>query len=327
MNSQTTRPKNLILGLVKGYSFDKIKPFLISLKKSGFQGDVCFFAADLSPETMAAIQEYGVKLQSFKEWYFKLPLIKEGKFIWKKIYFYHRLVNIYPINRLNSRLVKALTAAKPNSYAAKSNLVVKFVDIMGIRYPLYYLYLLEHGQHYENVMITDVRDVLFQRDPFDFDIGDNLCCFFEEEGKTLRTGDANAVWLRDGFGPHVLDAIGDRKISCAGTTIGSRSAMMQYLEGMIDNMIELKCHMWGIDQGVHNYILHSGLVENVKFYENYRGPVLTMHFSKDEKLRFDNNGYIINDDGSVVNVLHQYDRKTPEIKNKMLVYKESECTY
>ncbi len=327
MNSQTTRPKNLILGLVKGYTFDKVKPFLISLKKTGFQGDVCLFVSDLSPETLAAMQEYGVKLQSFKEWYLKIPLLKNGKLIWKKINVYHRLVKNYSINRLNYRLVKTLLSGKNNSYEAKANLAVKFVDIMGIRYPLYYLYLRKYGHDYTNVMITDVRDVLFQRDPFDFDIGDNLCCFFEEEGKTLRTGGVNADWLRDGFGPHVLDAIGDRQISCAGTTVGSRSAMMEYLERMIDNTIELKCHTWGIDQGVHNYILHSGLVKNVKFYENYRGPVLTMHFSKDDKLRFDENGYIINEDGSVVHVLHQYDRKTPDIKQKMLVYKESECTY
>lgn len=327
MNTPTTHPKNLILGLVKGYTFDKVKPFLISLKKTGFQGDVCFFVADLTPETISAIQEYGVKLQSFKEWYLKIPLLKQGKLIWKKFYFYNRLVNFYPFNRLNSWLVKTLTSLQPNPYVAKSNLVSKFVDIMGLRYPLYYLYLLEHGKNYSNVMITDVRDVLFQRDPFDFEIGDHLCCFFEEEGKTLRTGDANAVWLRDGFGAHVLDAIGDKKISCAGITIGSRSAMMEYLEGMIDNLIELKCHTWGIDQGVHNYILHSGKIKNVKFYENYHGPVLTMHFSKDEKLRFDDRGYLLNEDGSVINILHQYDRKSAEIKNKMLVYRESECTY
>lgn len=34
--------------------------------------------------------------------------------------------------------------------------------------------------------------------------------------------------------------------------------------------------------------------------------------------------FIINDDGSVINILHQYDRYSSEVKNKMVVYRESE---
>lgn len=311
------------MGLVKNYKFEQIKPFLLSLKNIGYQGDVCFLVGNLTPETMAAIKEYNVELKTFRELYVQLPVFKEGKISLKKLYYYHKLVNVYPFNRLNYWLVNTLTSGKNPSSVTKAKIASLFVHVMCVRYPLYYLYLTKYGQKYDNIMLTDVRDVIFQRDPFDFDIGDSLCCFYEDEGKTIGSCEVNSTWIKEGFNPQALTKIGHKKISCSGTTIGSRSAIMRYLEVMIDNMIQLKCHTWGIDQGVHNYILQTGLFDNVKFYENQHGPILTMHYTSADKLHFDNQGYLVNDDGSIINALHQYDRQSPEIKNKMRVYRQS----
>ncbi|MBD2312917.1 hypothetical protein H6G20_14695 [Desertifilum sp. FACHB-1129] len=325
MNQNSKPQKNLVMGLVKTYNFEKIKPFLLSLRNTGYEGDICFLVGDLAPETIAGIREFGVDVQAFNELYFQLPLYRNGKWAMKKIYPYHRLVNLYPINRLNYWIVKKLTTGKRGSYRTKAQIASLFVHVMCVRYPLYYLYLSKYGHQYDKIMLTDVRDVIFQRDPFDFEIGDRLCCFFEEEGKTLDVGDANTEWIAQGFGTEALQEIGHCRTSCSGTTIGSRDAILNYLEVMIDRMLALKCHTWGIDQGVHNYILHKGLVPNVKFYNNYQGPILTMHYSEASKLKFNEQGYLVNEDGSTINVLHQYDRQSPEIKSQMTVYQRSEC--
>ncbi len=166
---------------------------------------------------------------------------------------------------------------------------------MTSRYLLYYLYLYEHGKNYSNVMLTDVRDVLFQRDPFDFEFDNCLSCFLEDKEKTLSSCSTNSRWLRKGFGNYVLREIGNQMISCAGTTIGTRPSIMLYLEAMIDCLVNLRVHDWGIDQGVHNYILYKGLVKNVRFYENHQGPVLTMMYVNENQLRFNSSGFVIND--------------------------------
>jgi hypothetical protein len=102
--------KNLILGAVKGYEFEQIKPFLISLINSGFEGDVCFLSANLSPKTTEALQEYGVHLYSFKELYFYFPFIdKNGRFILNRKIPIHYLLNFSPLKRLYSFLINSST--------------------------------------------------------------------------------------------------------------------------------------------------------------------------------------------------------------------------
>jgi hypothetical protein len=34
-------------------------------------------------------------------------------------------------------------------------------------------------------MLTNIRDVIFQKDPFTFSIDEKLCCFLEREGVEL----------------------------------------------------------------------------------------------------------------------------------------------
>ncbi len=332
MTSSNSSEKNLILGLVKGYNFEQIKPFLVSLKKSGYQGDIGFVVSELSPLTLAALQDYAVNLYPFKEINFIVPfLTKSGKIEIRALPLYKLLTKAYFLNRINylwsNLLVKILGALSPEKeFIIKSNITKRFVNTSCVRYPLYYLYLSRYGQNYSKIMLTDVRDVLFQRNPFDFEFEDGLCCFLEDEGQTIGSSEGNMAWLRQGFGDRIISQIADKGISCSGTTIGSHASIMRYLEAMVNTLLKLKAHPWGIDQGVHNYILYQGLVKNVKFYKNFQGPILTIHYLNDETLRFDKQGFLINEDGSIINVLHQYDRLKPEIKNKMLVYRDSECT-
>jgi hypothetical protein len=108
-NNQHTQ-KNLILGAVKGYEFEQIKPFLTSLKNSGFKGDVCFVAANLSPETTEALQEYGVHLYAFKELYFYFPFLdKNGRFTLNRKIPIHYLLNLPPLKGLYSFFLNSST--------------------------------------------------------------------------------------------------------------------------------------------------------------------------------------------------------------------------
>ena len=48
------------------------------------------------------------------------------------------------------------------------------IHLYNLRHFLYRDYLEKHGHTFRNVMITDVRDVVFQRDPFEFEIDDRI---------------------------------------------------------------------------------------------------------------------------------------------------------
>ena len=326
--NNTNSQKNLVLGFVKTYQFEQIKPFVTSLKNTGYQGDITFVYCDLTQRTVDLLQAQGVQMYPFKELYLNLPFyIGQGGNLKrnKKIYPYF-LLNIYPVNRLYTWLLRGVSnLSKENEYSIKSLVAQYFLNVPSCnRYAIYYLYLSKYGHKYANVMLSDVRDVVFQGDPFDFHFEDgSLNCFLEEGEKTIGESEGNAQWIREGFGEDALAKIADKSISCSGTTIGSIDSIMAYLKAMIDSFVQLKYHSWGIDQGVHNYIIYQGLVKNVKFYQNFSGPILTMHYTNEEKLRFDSNGYLRNEDGSAINVLHQYDRLSPETRNKIAVCRES----
>ena len=297
--------KNLVMGLVKGYSFEQLRPFVASLRSTGYSGDICFFYSDLTKSTLRSLAKYDVELISFR-----MPSI--NAYI-KRMQPYAILNHLYtsPLNTFNTinRLFPWLvTLLSRSNKVSKCRLAANFLNVYCVRFPLYYTYLARNKDKYANVMITDVRDVIFQRDPFEFDIEEDLALFLEDGRTLIKNCPINSGWLKKGFGEPVLRQIGGNPISCSGVTFAKYDAMMLYLEQMVDQLLRLRFHGHGIDQGVHNYILYTDRLNGVRVFENGHGPVLTMGRTTDMPVVFDVNGFVVNDDGSVAHVLHQYDR-------------------
>ena len=307
--------KNLVLGLAKRYSFEQIKPFLVSLRSSGFTGDICLLISDLSLETQKLIQEYDVQLIPFPEVYLKLPLQKP----FDAVYPYHLLQRLPIFGQVIPKLLNQLTLKTGEKQKLIQSVWMQFLlDMCCARFLTYYIYLRQQNQVYKNILLTDVRDVLFQRNPFDFDIDNRLCCFLEDSHQTLGSCPINSAWMTQAFGAQILDKLGHQTISCAGVTIGSYSAVMNYLELMIDYLIPLGLRVKSIDQGIHNYLIYMGFIPDLQLFKNQQGPVLTMGYLPEKELRFNQDGWLLNQDGSVSHILHQYDRHSQEIQAKLL---------
>lgn len=300
--------KNLVIGLVKNYNFEQIRPFVASLRATGYADDVCLLYSDIDHESVQALRQYNVRLVPFQMGRINL--------LFKRVHYCRLLSKIFnsPLNRLYSmsqvyaRAIRWWASRQKDPVAAKCRLAAKTFNVYCVRYPLYYLYLAERRGEYQNVMMADVRDVLFQRDPFDFEWPAELNLFLEDSRQPMKDCPFNSNWLRTGFGDDVLQAFGDKVASCSGITIGSYAAVMQYLELMIDHMINLNSHPAGIDQGVHNYLLYEGKLNGAHVFPNGAGPVLTMGKTVDLPTPLNDEGRVLNTDGTVVNVLHQYDR-------------------
>jgi hypothetical protein len=197
--------------------------------------------------------------------------------------------------------VRAVSALSPKRRRTKARLAGALANLTLARFFWYFDYLSETVGQYRNVMLTDVRDVFFLGDPFDFEIGSSLHVFLENE--SIGTHRPSRAWLLGAYGRDVFEELSDRPVICAGVTIGAAPAMLEYLGIMVDHLAELKRQFDGMDQGIHNYMIHNGRVPNVRTAGNEDGPVLTLAMvDADEAWR------LVHERPQPAKVVHQHDR-------------------
>jgi hypothetical protein len=177
------------------------------------------------------------------------------------------------------------------------------------RYFLYLDFLKKAGRRFELILLTDARDVIFQRDPFAYPWPEGLNVGMED-GRMRIGGCGHMVrWLAC----HPLGTDGselhDKPISCSGVTVGDHEAVLRYLESLTALLLPFSPgeRMAGYDQGVHNRLLHSGRLDPVAMHGN-AGPILTLGYKEGEPA-MNSRGEILNDSGVPAHIVHQYDRK------------------
>jgi len=289
--------RNLILGAAQDYEWDVLRPFVESLRATGYDGEIRFFVSGLSRETVGQLAARGVDVMR--------PSRARRRMAGHVFSPYNpRTTRLrWHAQPYLSRLVRLLVSVAPNRRDAAGWLVGFLGNIEVARYAWYYRYLKEHRDRYHSVMLSDVRDVVFLADPFSFDVGDAAWFFLENESLRLRDQTNNRGWLIGAYGEAAFEAIGDCPISCSGLTIGSADAMLGYLELMVDELAGLSRQFKGMDQGVHNHLLHNGLVPRAHVAPNAEGPVLTVGIMDGDEA-----SKLLHDRRAVVKVVHQYDR-------------------
>jgi hypothetical protein len=293
---QLTQP-NLILGLSEGFDWDALRPFVESLERTSFDGEVHLFFGRTDDRTADMLRREAIILHPVS----RLRYARNGRLYTAydpplRRFRSSRLTGLYP------PLIRALALPARDRLAARARLAAPISIPYVARFLLYYRFVASSGTRYGNVMLTDVRDVFFQRDPFDFDLGGNVNCFLEDERETLGTQHYNREWLLAAYGEEALRTLGDKAISCSGVTIGPREPMLAYLRVMTRELLQLSRQSVGIDQGVHNYVVYNGLVPNVRLFRNGEGPVLTLALVPRSEIET-----ALEQGGRLnANVLHQY---------------------
>lgn len=161
---------------------------------------------------------------------------------------------------------------------------------------------------YKYVFICDARDVMFQRNIFEYvkDQTEGLFVFQETNKIIIKNCPYNSKWIRDCYGESELDRLGNNAVICAGTILGSWKAMLDYLS-LVEQITRSRYRHCN-DQGIHNYIVHRSGVNNTKIYISTHedGFVGTLGYSA---AHFRNQfGVVLNQKGEVYAVLHQFDR-------------------
>jgi hypothetical protein len=291
--------RDLILATAEGYGWQDVRPFVDSLRETDFRGDVCFFASQLDVETLGSITEAGIDVVRPRRTALDRRLRLESH------------------ERIASRLrwppgtrfaLHAASAFSHDRSLPSARVLGQLANPEIARYAWYLERLTTTRTEYGRVMLTDVRDVVFLGSPFTVVEGaESVRFFLESENVTIADSAYNRSWLLTAYGEEMLEALRDRPISCSGVTIGSVDGVLAYLTIMVQELARLPKHTRGIDQAVHNVVVHQGLVPGARLVPNLEGAVLTVG-----KMSAAQATQALSERRESVKVVHQYDRH-PEL--------------
>lgn len=143
------------------------------------------------------------------------------------------------------------------------------------RYSLYLKYLKAHDSVVFDTIVTSDMDVFLQEDLPTF-ASWSLAPSIENTAYTLKSegSQGNIKWLTALHDETAVKKMEDRHVSCPGFTMGGNSAMRLYISKMRDEIervagpnlqttLRQKLPSWnlfrGLDQGVHNFLLHNNI--------------------------------------------------------------------
>jgi hypothetical protein len=265
--------RHLVMGLAANYTKKELYPFVVSLRDSGFTGDIVLFVTALDQETRDFFKQYNIT--AVRQWQ-----------------------NLF-----------------------------SYLNLQFARHVAYYDYLMNlhgNGIRYDRIFLTDVRDVLFQIDPFQAVSVDPITFFLESDVVTIGTCECNSNWIASGFGEKELSRLATKPISCSGTVVGSWRSIIEYLLWMLilsTLLHEDAAGVAGIDQGCHNMLVHSNLLAEQRIAANGDGVLTLHHVIGRETVYVSADGFVVDIAGNRFPVIHQYDRLhelTDHVLNKRL---------
>ena len=279
--------KNLVLGAVRGYGFEQLKPFVASLNQTNFRGDLVLLYNNLSHDTLKSLENNNVHLIPFS--YRGSGAENSWSRFWPKI---RPLINL-PIGENTRKMI----------YSNMLNLAfVRFI------HKLEFLEL--NFKKYDHVLITDVRDVFFQDDPFRDPLPASLVAFLEAPKMIYGQEPLyNDPWVRTNYNDATLERLVGNGISCCGTVMGTSVAMLDYLRSFCAEIKKLTSPAHGADTSIHNVLVREILKDRFTVMDNLSGAVGTLGNESFEQLKLNSKGLIIGKDGRPVPAIHQYEKE------------------
>jgi hypothetical protein len=297
--------RNLVLALADGLTAEQLRPFLYSTDVMAERPEMMFFGGRFDPETIALLDEYQVRIAPFSS-------------VWdvsrrrRNRLFTVATQTTMAAVRLTSRLFDL--RGRRRSGDIRRRMIGPILPPLHARFFLYHEALEAVYPRVKRVLLTDVRDVVFQADPFTF-AEDKLWVFEEDSRLNMQLNEENRAWYLKTFGSPAFQQVMNFPVICAGTVLGGREATLQYLRTMTTVMIT-RPPVVGGDQAIHNHICRGDHVA-AEIVPNEAGVVLTLYNITDAEVRYDNQARVVNTAGQPYPILHMYDR-LPVLKQRVL---------
>lgn len=258
--ARATGTRDLVMGLAANYGIPELAPFVLSLRQSGYAGDIVLLTYGCDSSTAAFLRAHRVRMVPFTG------------------------LSAMPMSMNSARMFRYLDW-------------------------LLELYLnAPDAIEYGRILLTDIRDVVFQGDPFKR-APQGRVLFFLETDRTIGACPINGDWMARAYGPAVAGELAQQPVSCAGTVMGTPDGLVEYLAHMVRDILRVhpQHRFSGVDQAIHNHILARQLIDGAVAVRN-GGVVMTVPSSDEPGMRMLADGAITNPDGSRSEVVHQYDR-------------------
>jgi hypothetical protein len=293
---------NAILTLASGYSFEDLRVFITSLNKTGFNGVLYLIIKE--PVVIPDHLQPGYTIIQKREDNIKVDTRK----------FKTGLAEIY--NRYRRRkITKALLTRLTKNGFSDIGVVDRFVHLYHCQLSRFALYLkiLQEAQ-YDHILLTDSRDVYFQKDPFESIQQKALFAFMEDNRYTIKERWYNRQWIKIAVGNANYEKVKDRPVFCSGTILGDYNSVVKFLETFIIKTLEYNVpfDIKGIDQGLYNFLIHTNELSNLVPIPNQQLIMTVSTYNSNDKVIVKD--FIYNDDLTIPAVVHQYDRKNELIK-------------
>ncbi len=275
------------MGLATGYHYGDVRPFVASLRESGYTGHCVLF---VSPTTrdMDRIQSHDVTCVLVNR---DAYTAAHGTEI--------------PWNALRFFIYSDYLAMDRTPYTHILHADVR--DIIFQRSP--FAAFKASPSTASSVYVDTPRHAPLIPSPL---MPSGLTITLEDQRMTIGTCPYMTQWSCGHLGHDAWQAMAHHPISCSGTVIADRQSMLRYLDTMKAALLPHSPAkgMAGYDQAVHNHLLRNGALAPFRTIDN-DGPILTLGYY-DGTPHMDANGTIFNDNGGIPNIVHQYDR-IPEL--------------
>jgi hypothetical protein len=211
--------------------------------------------------------------------------------------------------------IEAIAFDQSKSPAAHFNLARSFG---------YFEYLREQwnsGAVFNQILLTDVRDVIFQKPLFGTPCTE-LEFHLEEPSFTIGQDWFTARGLEMAFGKQAVRDLSSKTVSCGGAVSGRAIGIFNYLaqkQLLALGLSTAARSIWGIDQSLHNYILHTGLTRAAVSKPNFV-RVATLGVAQGSNFTCDPEGRVINPNGEISEIAHQWDRHRHLTKTICVAY-------
>lgn len=190
------------------------------------------------------------------------------------------------------------------------------LSVSSFRFKLFkdYLERTRAASAYRFLQLSDVDDVAFQSDPFDWVSRQpsGLHAFSDAPGRTVSS--LQMPSFEACYGAEVSSRVDSEPFLPVGYIIGSASDVERYVQAVAG---ELAAHAFckekgDVDEAVHNMVLRgvagAGVLPAgaVRVSDSGRGPVWTGGRVQKAAVRIDESNFVVNDEGQRYSVLHQY---------------------
>lgn len=171
-----------------------------------------------------------------------------------------------------------------------------------------------------NVLLSDVRDVFFQADPFAHPPELEVAM----EDNAFGACPINDKWFQHSYGQRAFDTMKGRPIFCSGTILGTHARIQEHLRTMCAQVRGLTSWRFGgQDQAVHNHIVHNVLqAGDYTISTTTTGTIATLGTSERTEV---SDGYIVDASGNVFPIVHQYDRLPVQTRRGLRCLVDSTC--